>query len=167
MFVSILARMVNTLKMCKLLLGLLISYFFIIGCKEPKERFSCTINKITIQSMPDTNYFGIYWDSLDGPDVFMLIVSNLPRNTVLQNTSERFENTTSYPISWDLKRPILVTDRSEKLSVHVCDFDGDALHIEMMACFEFNPSEFPDHPLLINLENKQRGARILLEVKWE
>lgn len=152
--------------MNKIILGLFISNFLFGGCKEESPKnISCEIRKITILSLPDTDYFGKNWDSLDGPDVFMLIVSNLPRNTVLQNTSERFENTTSYPISWVLSRPIIITDLKERLSVFACDFDET--ETDYMTGFQFNPFEFPDHPAIINLSYKDRNVSINLEVVWK
>ena len=82
------------------------------------------ITKVTITSMPFLDENSAGWDILDGPDVFIKIVTE--NNTVLYDgTSTRITNVApaSLPISWVLSTPFEITDFNAARFIDVWDYD--------------------------------------------
>jgi hypothetical protein len=137
------------------------SILIITSCKKEKSEptFDCTITKINILSIPERNYKGEKWDSLDNPDIFMKLVN---WGEILDDSSNRFENNSTYPLNWTPYRPFRCFGEKHQW-IAIMEFDS-LKGEEVIAAWDFVPSTYQNRPKIINL--KSGLSSINLEIDW-
>ena len=157
--------MYKTFKALSLILLIACSVFIAsCGKKETPKKITynnCRIMSIKVLEVPANDPSGGGWDISNGPDVFVEVA--VGGSTILNTTSNRFDNNTSYPIKWNLANPIQINNLNIQYDFYVYDYDSPDPD-DLMGAMGYIFSNSSDYPA--NLVLTYQGTKLELELQW-